>query len=121
MAHTHCMKRDLGTGAESKWVTIFYAELSTLHWNRERDQTPLGFIQMLPFPLPVLVPVPCSVSEPVRLHLNQLRVCCRMVLFSSASVKLNSPDQSRASVRTKNSKLVSISNQILCNSWIPTS
>ena len=61
MADTHCTEQGLGMGPESKWVTIFYAELFTLHWNMEQDLTPLGFIQFFPF----LVPVPCSVSEPL--------------------------------------------------------
>ena len=50
-----------GTGAENgsrkQWVIIFYAELFTLHWNRERDRTPLSFIQIFLFPFP---PVPES-------------------------------------------------------------
>ena len=64
MAHTQCTERGQETEPESKWVTVFYAELFTLHWNRERDLTPLGFIQFFLFPLPLPFPVPCSVSEP---------------------------------------------------------
>ena len=63
MAHTHCTEQGPGTGPESKWVTIFYAELLTLHWNRKQDRTPLGFIHIFPFLFLLPFPVPCNVSE----------------------------------------------------------
>ena len=64
MAHTHCTERGPGMGLKSKWVVKFYAELFTLHWHREQDRTPLGFIQIFPFQFPLPLPVPYSVYEP---------------------------------------------------------
>ena len=35
------------------FLTRYYAELITLHWDKKRDRAPLGFIQFLPFPFPL--------------------------------------------------------------------
>ena len=70
ISHTHAPNGSVtlyGTGNRSgsrkRWVTIHYAELFTLH--SDREWTPLGFIQNFPLQFPLPFPVPCSVTKPL--------------------------------------------------------
>ena len=56
---------------QNQWVLIYHEEMFTLIQDRDKDQDPLFPIVLVPFPVPVLLSVPCSVNKPLRWPRNR--------------------------------------------------